>query len=156
MAEEKQSTQLEQFILLAKNYGLAKGPNNGYSQLLNVFAYGTYHKVLKDTLPPLTETQKKKLRHLTIINLAENMQVIPKSILLRDLEVDSVRELEDLLINAVHADVIRCKLDQCRQQLEVDSCIGRDIQSERLGDINSMLTQCGRLSRLLYLQVQPQ
>ncbi|CAB1317122.1 unnamed protein product [Coregonus sp. 'balchen'] len=130
-----------EFLELPCIQELSKGPNEGYCQLLNMFAYGTYHdyKAFKDTLPPLTETQKNKLRHLTIVNLAANTQVIPYSTLLKDLEVGSVRELEDLVIEAVYADVIRGKLDQCRQQLEVDACIGRDIRSQGMGRISSIL-----------------
>uniref|UniRef100_A0A4W5N0I0 COP9 signalosome subunit 7B n=1 Tax=Hucho hucho TaxID=62062 RepID=A0A4W5N0I0_9TELE len=132
-----------EFLELPCIQEMSKGPNEGYCQLLNMFAYGTYHdyKAFKDTLPPLTETQKNKLRHLTIVNLAANMQVIPYSVLLKDLEVGSVRELEDLVIEAVYADVIRGKLDQCRQQLEVDACIGRDIRSQGMGHIASILAQ---------------
>ncbi|KAJ8011587.1 hypothetical protein DPEC_G00059800 [Dallia pectoralis] len=130
-----------EFLELPCIQELFKGPNEGYSQVLNMFAYGTYqdYKVFRDTLPPLTETQKNKLRHLTIVNLAANVQVIPYSLLLRDLEVDSVRQLEDLVIEAVYANVIRCKLDQCKQQLEVDACIGRDVRSEGMCHIASVL-----------------
>ncbi|XP_019898142.2 COP9 signalosome complex subunit 7b isoform X2 [Esox lucius] len=165
--EANHSNQLEQFMLLAKKakgpalialinqlleapgvyvFGeflelpciqeLLKGPNEGYTQLLKMFAY-----VFKDTLPPLTETQKNKLRHLTIVNLAANMQVIPYAWLLRDLEVGSVRQLEDLVIEAVYANVIRCKLDQSQLQLEVDACLGRDVRSEGMGCIASVLAQ---------------
>ncbi|XP_067109849.1 COP9 signalosome complex subunit 7b-like [Osmerus mordax] len=122
---------------------LSEGPNDGYSQLLNMFAYGTYHdyKALKSSLPPLSEAQKNKLRQLTIVSLAANTQMIPYSVLLRDLEVASVRELEDLVIEAVYAEVIQGKLDQVRQQLEVDGCIGRDLPVEGAAYIADTLQQ---------------
>ncbi len=39
----------------------------------------------------------------------------------------------------IYADVIRGKLDQKNQQLEVDYAIGRDIQTEAVTEIISVL-----------------
>jgi COP9 signalosome complex subunit 7 len=55
------------------------------------------------------------------------------------LEVSNLRELEDLIIEVVYADIIRGKLDQKHQQLEVDYAIGRDIKPENIGEIISVL-----------------
>ncbi|KAL6467883.1 hypothetical protein MHYP_G00235600 [Metynnis hypsauchen] len=120
---------------------LSKGPNDGYSRLLELFAYGVYHdyQANKSTLPPLSEAQKNKLRHLTIATLAANTQFIPYSVLQTALEVASVRQLEDVLIEAVYSDVIKGKLDQCKQQLEVDACIGRDMCSKDTGELAQIL-----------------
>ncbi|KAM4605283.1 COP9 signalosome complex subunit 7b-like [Polymixia lowei] len=131
---------------------LSKGSTSGYSQMLKIFAYGTYrnYKAFKDTLPPLSDIQRTKLRHLSIVNLAANMQVIPYSVLLTDLELASVRQLEDLLIEALYADVIQGKLDHCKQQLEVDSCISRDIPLEGTTSLTNALTQwCGHCEAVL-------
>ncbi|XP_071392947.1 COP9 signalosome complex subunit 7b-like [Centroberyx affinis] len=132
-----------EFLELPCVQQLSGGPNRGYFQLLNIFAYGTYHhyQALKDTLPPLNDIQKNKLRHLSIVTLAANMQVIPYSVLMKDLGLVSIRQLEDLLIQAVYVDVIRGKLDQCKQHLEVDFCISRDIPSEGTSRITNRLTQ---------------
>ncbi|XP_029930827.1 COP9 signalosome complex subunit 7b-like [Myripristis murdjan] len=132
-----------EFLDLSCVQELSGGPDEGYLHLLTIFAYGTYHdyKALKNTLPPLNEIQKNKLRHLSIVNLAANVQVIPYSVLMKDLDLVSVRQLEDLLIEAMYAGVIQGKLDQCRQQLEVDFCISRDIPYEGIVKISSILTQ---------------
>ncbi|XP_072525266.1 COP9 signalosome complex subunit 7a [Salminus brasiliensis] len=116
---------------------LSLDPNDGYSKLLNVFAYGTYndYKANEGTLPPLSEAQKKKLRHLTLATLAANTQCIPYSVLQKALEVANIRQLEDLLIEAVYSNVIRGKLDQCKQQLEVDASFGRDMCPQNTGEL---------------------
>ncbi|KAI4881435.1 hypothetical protein NFI96_014474, partial [Prochilodus magdalenae] len=122
---------------------LSEGPSDGYFELLEVFAYGTYHdyQANKGTLPPLSEAQKNKLRHLTIATLAANMQCIHYSVLQTALDVASVRQLEDVLIDALYLDVIRGKLDQCKQQLEVDACISRDMRSKNTGELIQTLKE---------------
>ncbi|KFV18569.1 COP9 signalosome complex subunit 7b [Tauraco erythrolophus] len=132
---------------------LAEGSNAAYFQLLNLFAYGTYpdYVVLnlvfltltanKDKLPELTVTQKNKLKHLTIVSLASRMKCIPYSVLLKDLDMRNLRELEDLIIEAVYTDIIQGKLDQRNQVLEVDFCIGRDIQKKDISNIVKTLQE---------------
>ncbi|KFO07482.1 COP9 signalosome complex subunit 7b [Balearica regulorum gibbericeps] len=132
---------------------LAEGSNAAYFQLLNLFAYGTYpdYVVLslvfftltanKDNLPELTTTQKNKLKHLTIVSLASRMKCIPYSVLLKDLDMRNLRELEDLIIEAVYTDIIQGKLDQRNQVLEVDFCIGRDIQKKDISNIVKTLQE---------------
>ncbi|KFQ42914.1 COP9 signalosome complex subunit 7b [Nestor notabilis] len=132
---------------------LAEGSNAAYFQLLNLFAYGTYPDYIvlnlvfltltanKDNLPELTVTQKNKLKHLTIVSLASRMKCIPYSVLLKDLDVKNLRELEDLIIEAVYTDIIQGKLDQRNQVLEVDFCIGRDIQKKDISNIVKTLQE---------------
>lgn len=123
---------------------LSNGPYAGYFQLLNLFAYGTYpdYTVNKESLPELSGVQKNKLKHLTIVSLAARMkQCIPYSVLLKDLEMKNLRELEDLIIEAVYSDIIQGKLDQRSQLFEVDLCIGRDIQRKDSSDIVKTLQE---------------
>jgi COP9 signalosome complex subunit 7 len=49
----------------------------------------------------------------------------------------SIRELEDLIIDAIYLDILRGKLDQKEQQLEVEYTMGRDLEP---GKIESILT----------------
>ncbi|KAL7842476.1 hypothetical protein SRHO_G00241650 [Serrasalmus rhombeus] len=130
-----------EFLDLPHVKELSKGPDDGYSRLLELFAYGVYHdyQANESTLPPLSDAQRNKLRHLTITTLAANTQCIPYSVLQTALEVASVRQLEDVLIEAVYSDVIKGKLDQCKQQLEVDACIGRDMCSKDTGELAQTL-----------------
>ncbi|XP_035878608.1 COP9 signalosome complex subunit 7b isoform X3 [Phyllostomus discolor] len=89
----------------------------------------------KGSLPELSTAQQNKLKHLTIVSLASRMKCIPYSVLLRDLEMRNLRELEDLIIEAVYTDIIQGKLDQRNQLLEVDFCIGRDIRKKDINNI---------------------
>uniref|UniRef100_A0A8C8YJQ2 COP9 signalosome subunit 7B n=1 Tax=Prolemur simus TaxID=1328070 RepID=A0A8C8YJQ2_PROSS len=116
---------------------LAEGANAAYLQLLNLFAYGTYPDYIanKESLPELSTAQQNKLKHLTIVSLASRMKCIPYSVLLKDLEMRNLRELEDLIIEAVYTDIIQGKLDQRNQLLEVDFCIGRDIRKKDINNI---------------------
>lgn len=51
----------------------------------------------------LTTSQKKKLQHLTIVTLATRSKCIPYAQLLQELDINNVRDLEDLIIEAVYA-----------------------------------------------------
>uniref|UniRef100_A0A2K5IXV2 PCI domain-containing protein n=1 Tax=Colobus angolensis palliatus TaxID=336983 RepID=A0A2K5IXV2_COLAP len=112
-------------------------------RLLTVFAYGTYADYLAEArnLPPLTEAQKNKLRHLSVVTLAAKVKCIPYAVLLEALALRNVRQLEDLVIEAVYADVLRGSLDQRNQRLEVDYSIGRDIQRQDLNAIARTLQE---------------
>ncbi|XP_076838407.1 COP9 signalosome complex subunit 7b-like [Brachyhypopomus gauderio] len=138
---------------------LSVGPSAGYAKLLDLFAYGTYndYEANKNTLPPLSEAQKNKLRHLTIASLAANTQCIPYSVLQQTLRLASVRQLEDLLIEAVYSDVVRGKLDHLGQHLEVDACVGRDTRFQdaaRLGQtLSTWCVSCETVCSAIDLQV---
>nr|CAG8644225.1 9435_t:CDS:2 [Entrophospora candida] len=109
-----------------------------YHTLLRLFSYGTYkdYKDNVETLPPLDDAQLNKLKHLSIVSLSEEAQTIPYDTLLKYFDIPNVRELEDLIIDAIYQDVIKGKLDQKRKQLEVEYTMGRDL---RPGQIDHML-----------------
>lgn len=112
-------------------------------KLLNIFAYGKYsdYKANKDVLPELTAAQTVKLQHLTIVSLASESKYIPYSVLLRELEISNVRQLEDLIIEAIYGDIVHGKLDQKNSQLQVEYSIGRDIKPENVSSIVSILQE---------------
>lgn len=121
---------------------LAGSPNAKYLDLLNLFAYGTFtdYKANKDKLPELSPAMLRKLRHLTIVSLATKNKCLPYPILLKELDIRNLRELEDLIIEVIYADIVRGKLDQTDQQLEVDYTIGRDVRPEQVAEIVKVLT----------------
>lgn len=84
---------------------------------------------------------ENKLRALTIISLAErgNKRLLYSS-LLEELELPSLRSLEDLLIEVIYSKGIEGKMDQKNAWLEVSSTIGRDIRKEQLDGIASILS----------------
>lgn len=111
-------------------------------RLLTVFAYGTYADYLAEArnLPPLTEAQNK-LRYLSVVTLAAKVKYIPYAVLLDALALRNMRQLEDLVIEAVYANVLRGSLDQRNQLLEVDYSIGQDIQRQDLSAIARTLQE---------------
>lgn len=51
----------------------------------------------------------------------------------------SVRELEDLIIDAIYLDLLRGKLDQKEGQLEVEYTMGRDLEPGKLEELLTAL-----------------
>jgi len=113
-------------------------PHAPYLHALRMFSQGTYLDYLdkKEYLPELTEPQMKKLQYLTIVTLANKMKRIPYDVLLKELDVDNVRDLEDLIIEAIYSNVVSGELDQQSDYLEVDWTVGRDVGSN---DIDNMI-----------------
>ncbi|KAF9242342.1 hypothetical protein BU15DRAFT_86911 [Melanogaster broomeanus] len=101
--------------------------------LLQLFSFRTYRDYLenKDSLPPLNQAQITKLRYLTIVTLATERRILPYSLLLQELKVESIRELEDLIIDAIYLDILRGKLDQKEQQLEIEYHDGKGSRSRK-------------------------
>ncbi|KAG5891354.1 hypothetical protein JTB14_034420 [Gonioctena quinquepunctata] len=114
---------------------MEKTSDKKYWNTLELFAFGTYKDYVanRNDLLELSPAQEKKLQHLTIVTLATKSKCIPYNTLLVELDIKNVRDLEDLIIEAIYADIIHGKLDQKNSQLEVDYAIGRDIRAE---DIN--------------------
>ena len=44
----------------------------------------------------------------------------------------TIRDLEDLIIDAIYLDIVRGKLDQRAQQFEVEYTMGRDLEPGKL------------------------
>jgi len=119
-------------------------PNaKAYHDLLNLFAYGTFEEYLsaQPQLPALTEPMKKKLRLLTIATIATKEKTIKYEHMQRVLGIDSIRELEDLIIEGTNNSVLKGKLDQKSKHFEVDYAMGRDIRKEDIGNISSTLQE---------------
>lgn len=62
-------------------------------------------------------------------------QILSYRQLMADLDVSNVRELEDMIIECIYADLIAAKLDQKAMSVEVQHAIARDVQSS---DISAM------------------
>lgn len=138
---------------------LENGPHAEYWNTLNLFAYGTYKQYLenKNQLLELTPIQKKKLQHLTIVTLATKSKCIPYSVLLEELDIKNVRDLEDLIIEAVYADIIHGKLDQKNSQLEVDYAgLGRDVRPGDNGAVVEMLAEWGQACNTILEYIEQQ
>ncbi|KAH8111490.1 hypothetical protein DFH11DRAFT_1690360 [Phellopilus nigrolimitatus] len=117
---------------------LSKTEHAPYHSLLQLFAFGTIedYNNSRDTLPPLNQAQLRKLRLLTIISFALERRILPYPLLLQTLQIPTIRELEDLIIDGIYLDLMRGKLDQKEQRFEVEYAIGRDFGP---GKVESLL-----------------
>ena len=84
-----------------------------------------------------------KLKSLTLVSLASSSpsHCLSYSSLLSRLELPSQRELESLVIAAISSGLLSARLDQQRQLVEVDSCIGRDVAP---GEVSEMRAAVGQ------------
>lgn len=66
----------------------------------------------------------------------------------------TIRELEDLIIDAIYLDILRGKLDQKEEQLEVEYTMGRDLEPEKLEDVLAALKDWyGHLLRSVWITI---
>ena len=49
----------------------------------------------------MTDLMTRKLRLLTVVSLAEQNKLLPYNLLMAELEISTVRELEDLVIEGI-------------------------------------------------------
>ncbi|KAH9891145.1 hypothetical protein C8Q73DRAFT_703050 [Cubamyces lactineus] len=112
-----------------------------FYSLLQLFAYRTYADYIqhKDSLPPLNDAQIVKLKQLSLVSLAQDSRILPYDTLLRVLDMPTVRDLEDLIIDAIYLDIVRGKLDQKESQFEVEYTMGRDLEPGKLEQLLASL-----------------
>ncbi|KAJ6541739.1 hypothetical protein B0H19DRAFT_864421, partial [Mycena capillaripes] len=105
--------------------------------LLELFAYKMYEDYMQNptAYPSLNATQTTKLNHLSLITLASSRRILPYANLLRLLDTPFVRELEDLVIDAIYLDVLRGRLDQKKEQVEVEYTMGRNLAPGEVGSV---------------------
>ncbi|KAL7632742.1 UNVERIFIED_CONTAM: hypothetical protein RMT77_016943 [Armadillidium vulgare] len=120
-----------------------KEEHKSYHELLELFAYGVYEDYVKNSskLPELSEPMLIKLRQLTLVSLATGQKSLPLTELGKQLSINSTRQLEDLIIEAIYAGIINGRLDQKNGVLEIDFAIGRDIKIEELSNIATTLQE---------------
>ena len=121
---------------------LASDPSlAGKLALLRVFAHGTLPEYRADpSLPPLSPAQELKLRRLTVASLAARSPVLSYADLMCALELTTIRELEDLLIDeCVATGIARGKLYQNARCFEVHDAMARDVEPGRLGEVIASL-----------------
>lgn len=121
-------------------------------RLLEIFAFGTLsdYQSNADGLPALTPLMMKKLRHLTLISLAMKHKRLTYELLFKELSMSNVRELEDLLIDAIYSNIIDGKMDQKNSWIEIESTIARDIRKDQLQSMLTVLTDwCDKCDNMI-------
>lgn len=108
-----------------------------YYNTLELYAYGTYndYKLNRDKYLELTEAQLKKLKMLSILSIATNNKIVSYQFFQDILDINSIRELEDIIIEAIYNNLIQGKLDQKSNVFKVKSVSIRDIHPSSLDTI---------------------
>ena len=111
--------------------------------LLELFAHGTFvtWKNNRAKFPPIDPQVTRKLKMLTVVSMAADSKFLDYAHLMRTLDIDGVRALEDLLIECIYAGLIVGRLDQQLSQVQIQSALGRDVSDL---DINNM---CDKLEQ---------
>jgi COP9 signalosome complex subunit 7 len=108
-------------LLHHPNIQQLRDTNPDHYRLLEIFAHGTWQDY-HSQLPPLTPKQSFKLKQLTLISQAHKKVVAYKD-LLQLLDLASIRELEDLIIQTIEQELIMGKLDQKKVSFRNQSCL---------------------------------
>lgn len=129
-----------------------------FQDLLNIFAYGSYsdYESRRGQLPDLNSNQIRKLKMLTLASLAAESKLLSFSSLQSQLQIPSLRELEDLIIDSIYHGLLEGKLDHKLSALQIHSAFGRDVRPEQvphlLGKLSAYLTQVRSVDSLLSAQ----
>lgn len=110
---------------------LPNTPHHKSHQLLLLFAYGSVddYRAIPSSFPPLSEPHWKKLRVLTLVSLANGNSILHYQTLQDKLGVSTVREVEDVVLDAIYAGMVRARMDQRAARVEILSAVGRDVVS---------------------------
>ncbi|KAL3069694.1 hypothetical protein niasHS_015928 [Heterodera schachtii] len=99
-------------------------------QMLGIFVYGSladYRRFVADHPTFLREqlrvedeqTLETKMKQLTLISLAEKAQHIPLTTLVKTLDISDRDQLEEFIVDAIHANAIQGKINELDDQLMV-------------------------------------
>jgi len=117
------------------------------ARLLELFSFGTFddcyhqqqHEQQQSLKVILNEKQEEKLKQLSVVSLSYETKVLSYEILMQQLHLNSVRELEDFLIEKVISPgIVKGQMNQELSVFEVFSAIGRDPNRKR-GRVEKML-----------------
>ncbi|KAL1896878.1 hypothetical protein Sste5346_004512 [Sporothrix stenoceras] len=138
-----------------------------YLTVLQIFSYGTYADYERGTapspstkstqssqpqsqaapptstspLPPLTDVQATKLRHLSLISLATDRASLGYDHLVRELRLEDARQLETLVMAAVYAGLVTGTLDPAHQVVRISAVAPiRDPTPDAIPKLHSALS----------------
>jgi COP9 signalosome complex subunit 7 len=81
-----------------------------------------------------------KLKLLSLVTLSSQSKILKYDSLLEYLDIPNVRELEDLLINAIYQNIIHGKLDQRNKQVDIEYTMSRDLEAKQIIYIKNILS----------------
>jgi len=116
-----------ELLAMASVQALRETDHAPHLRLLELFAYGTCsdYRAAADSLPALNAPQIAKLRLLSVISLAKRSNVLPYAALHAELAVETLRDVEDVIIEAMYAGLVSGKMNQEGKVFHVTSTAGR-------------------------------
>lgn len=131
----------EEFLRLESLINALKQDHSTLLATLQLFAYGTLsnYESERSRYIQLSGIARRKLQLLTLASLAVHARILPYALLLEQLQIESVRELEDLIIDGIYAQVIRGKLDQLNSRLNVEYALARDVNTAAFNRMEDVL-----------------
>ncbi|KAJ1449971.1 hypothetical protein M885DRAFT_533875 [Pelagophyceae sp. CCMP2097] len=119
-----------ELLAMASVQALRETDHAPHLRLLELFAYGTCsdYRAAADSLPALNAPQIAKLRLLSVISLAKRSNVLPYAALHAELAVETLRDVEDVIIEAMYAGLVSGKMNQEGKVFHVTSTAGRDVR----------------------------
>ena len=132
-----------ELLALPQVQSLKNSPDTAQTfALLEIFAYGTFADYARQAPAlggdVLGETQVFKLRQLTVVSLASKNRSLSYQDVIRETQLRTTREVEDLLIACVYDGLIKARLDQRNQRCLIQWSASRDVRPETL---DAMLTK---------------
>jgi COP9 signalosome complex subunit 7 len=103
-----------------------------------MYAFSAVKQERGENLPRLSAIETTKLQRLSLVSVASEHHSLEYKHLMGILRVESVRALEDLVLDSVAAGLIEGQLDQKRGVFEVQYAMGRDIGAN---DVDKMLNK---------------
>eukprot|EP00158_Paraphelidium_tribonemae_P001536 Partr_v1_DN24521_c0_g1_i2_m19631 putative COP9 (constitutive photomorphogenic) homolog, subunit len=100
-----------------------------YYSLLELFGYGTVIDYNESKYPALSPLQMRKLQLLSLVSILSDRQSCPYAVAMESVQCPTVRQLEELVVEAVYAGVLKAQLDHRAQLIEVEWVTGRDVRS---------------------------
>jgi len=94
-----------------------------------VFAYGTLSTYQRNeaALPQLAEAELKKLKRLTLLSIASKDNGLPYAPVQKTLQLQSLEEMEQFVIEFTYDSQFRCHLDQAEKVIEIEHVEVRDV-----------------------------
>ncbi|ODN81553.1 hypothetical protein L202_01971 [Cryptococcus amylolentus CBS 6039] len=121
---------------------LAAEPSfEGHIELLRLFAYGTLsdYEKNKSSFPELKEAHLHKLKQLTLVALALQHRSLSYDHISSALQLESIRQVEDTVIDTIYAGLLTGKLHHDQKVLHIDSVSGRDVRPKDLEQLQQGL-----------------
>ncbi|WVF73015.1 hypothetical protein IAT40_007833 [Kwoniella sp. CBS 6097] len=121
---------------------LANDPTyESHHGLLRLFAFGTLadYETNSSSYPSLLPAHILKLKQLTLVSLALQHRSLTYDQLLTSLKLESIRQLEDLIIDVIYAGLLGGKMHHNEKVLHIDWVAGRDLAEQELVNVQQSL-----------------